>query len=121
MNVPTSDHNVDELEKFYSDLQSVMIKLKSSDVNIIMGDLNAKVGEGGEEGIVGDFGIGIRNERGERFENFCKENNLCIMNTYFELPKHRLYTYSSRPQAKPCLEKPDGLIHHKYSRSYQKY
>lgn len=73
--VPTSNHNENELEKFYSDLQSVMIKLKRSDVNIIMGDLNAKVGIGGEEGIVSNFGLGIRNERGERIENFVRKTN----------------------------------------------
>jgi hypothetical protein len=36
-----------------------------------MGDWNAVVGEGREDGVVGDFGLGTRNERGQMLVDFC--------------------------------------------------
>ena len=46
-----------------------------------MGDLNAKVGEGRSGKIVGDFGLGVRNERGERFVEWGTNHNQIIKNT----------------------------------------
>ena len=44
---PTSKKEADEdTEKFYEDLQSVLATLKDKDPIIIMGDFNAKVGQG---------------------------------------------------------------------------
>ena len=40
-------------------------------------------------------GLGIQNEAGERLTEFCDGNNLGIMNTWFEQPKRRLYTWTS--------------------------
>ena len=40
-----------------------------------MGDLNAKVGEGRFDNVVGEYGLRQRNERGERFIEWCKANN----------------------------------------------
>lgn len=34
-------------------------------VNIIMGDFNTKIGKGKVIDIIGDFGLGEKNERGE--------------------------------------------------------
>uniref|UniRef100_A0A8D8XFQ8 Craniofacial development protein 2 n=1 Tax=Cacopsylla melanoneura TaxID=428564 RepID=A0A8D8XFQ8_9HEMI len=92
---PISSSTEEELEKFYTDLKQVTEKLKDRDLTICMGDWNAKVGEGRENKIAGPFGLGIRNDRGDRFVEFCNENNLCIMNTFFKLPKRRLYTWTS--------------------------
>lgn len=36
---------------------------------IIIGNTNAKIGQGRSGKFIGDFGLGIRNERGE---NFCR-------------------------------------------------
>ena len=54
-----------------------------------MGDINAKVGKAKHEKIVGDYGLGNRNERGDRLINFCQEQNLCILITYFKHPPRR--------------------------------
>ena len=45
-----------------------------------MGDFNGKVGEGREEDTVGPYGLGERNDNGERVVNFCKRHNLCVTN-----------------------------------------
>ena len=47
-----------------------------------MGDFNAVVGEGSEEKSVRKYGLGKRNQRGERLVNFCKKNEYVITNTF---------------------------------------
>jgi hypothetical protein len=47
--------------------------------------------------IVGKYGTGMRNERGELLLDFCAENNLFIANSNFEHHIRRLYTWQS-----PC-------------------
>jgi len=49
-----------------------------------MGDFNAKVGMETMEDVVGKFGIGNRNERGDRLIEFCQINNLTISNAWFQ-------------------------------------
>ena len=39
-----------------------------------MGDLNAKVGKERTTDITGQYGLGARNERGERLIEFCQQN-----------------------------------------------
>ncbi|KAK9879437.1 hypothetical protein WA026_006507 [Henosepilachna vigintioctopunctata] len=49
---------------------------------------------------MGQYGLGVRNERGDRLIEFCKEENLTIKNTYYDLHPRRLYTWKS-PQDNP--------------------
>ena len=68
-----------------------------------MGDLNAKVGEEKEEqgyNVIGKHGLGKRNERGERFIQWCGDNNQIITNTWYEQHPRRLWTWVS----------PDGKV-----------
>lgn len=117
---PTSLSDEDEIEKFYDTIKSVTNKIKKKDITILMGDLNAKVGQGREDRVVGDFGLGVRNERGDRFVEFCRDNNLCIMNTFYKLPKRRLYTWkhpSDNPE-KPVRNQIDYItINERYRNS----
>ena len=48
------------------------------DVLFIIGDWNAKVGIQEKPGVTGNFGLGIRNEVGQRLIEFCQENALVI-------------------------------------------
>ncbi|XP_063391819.1 uncharacterized protein LOC134677313 [Cydia fagiglandana] len=97
---PTCDGDDQEVEEFYEGIEQLLKSVKSQDINIIMGDLNAKVGQGEEGKIVGKFGLGKRNDRGNRLVEFCSENNLVITNTWFQHPARRLYTWRS-PADKP--------------------
>ena len=45
--------------------------------------------------VTGKFGLGIRNEAGQRWIEFCQENTLVITNTLFQQHKRRLYTWTS--------------------------
>ena len=65
------------------------------DVLFIIGDWNAKVGSQETPGVTGKFGLGIRNEAGQRLIEFCQENTLVIANTFFQQHKRRLYTWTS--------------------------
>ena len=44
---------------------------------------------------MGKFGLGIRNEAGQRLMEFCQENALVIANTLFQQHKRRLDTWTS--------------------------
>lgn len=92
---PTADKSEEELEEFYADLKKVKKHMKEHEVNVYMGDWNAKVGEEKVLNVTGSYGLGSRNERGTRFIEFCQENNLVITNTCFKLPYRRLYTWKS--------------------------
>ncbi|XP_063546234.1 uncharacterized protein LOC134754088 [Cydia strobilella] len=90
--MPTGSHPDDEIEKMYDNIDTILDAVQDNDNLIIMGDFNAVVGEGIEDNIVGKFGLGKRNKRGDRLVQFCKKNNLFISNTIFQQPKRRLYT-----------------------------
>ena len=57
------------------------------DVLFIIGDWNAKVGSQETAGVTGKFGLGMRNEAGQRLIEFCQENALVIANTLFQQHK----------------------------------
>ncbi|XP_039285542.1 uncharacterized protein LOC120351667 [Nilaparvata lugens] len=67
---------------------------------MILGDFNAKVGGGPQNEVMGKFGLGVRNDRGDRLLTFCQENKMVLANTFFKLPKRRLYTWTS-PRDRP--------------------
>ena len=94
---PTAMAAEEEQEAFYLDLQGTIDTTPRGDILVIMGDFNAKVGEdrNGWEEVVGKYGLGVRNEAGERMLEFCDSNELRIMNTWFEQPKRRLYTWTT--------------------------
>ena len=69
-------------------------------VLFIIGDWNEKVGSQETPGVTGKFGLGIRNEAGQRLTEFCQEKTLVIANTLFQQHKRRLYTWTS-PDGRP--------------------
>src|SRR5574341_2006245 len=80
----TSNAEEAEVEHFYEDLQDLLELTPKKDVLFIIGDWNAKVGSQETTGVTGKFGLGIRNEAGQRLIQFCQENALVIANTLFE-------------------------------------
>ena len=89
----TSNAEEAEVEQFYEDLQDLLELTPKKDVLLIIGDWNAKVGSQETPGVTGKFGLGIRNEAGQRLVEFCQENTLVIANTLFHQHKRRLYTW----------------------------
>ena len=72
-----------EVEWFYEDLQDLLELTPKKDVLFIIGDWNAKVGSQEIPGVTDKFGLGVRNEAGQRLIEFCQENALVIANTLF--------------------------------------
>ena len=83
-----------KVKRFYEDLQDLLELTPPKDVLFIIGDWNAKVGSQETSGVTGKFGLGIRNETGQRLIEFCQENELVIANTLFQQHKRRLYTWT---------------------------
>ena len=80
----TSNAEEAEAEQFYEDLQDPLELTPQKDVQFIIGDWNAKVGSQETPGVTGKFGLGVRNEAGQRLLlEFCQENALVIANTLF--------------------------------------
>ena len=92
---PTADASEVEAEQFYSEIQSALNQISKKDLLYIMGDFNAKVGDREDARTVGKFGLGVRNDAGDRLVQFCQENRFRIANTWYIKPKRRLYTWTS--------------------------
>ena len=92
---PTSNAEEAEVERFCEDLQDLLEITPQKDVLLIIGDWNAKVGSQKIPGVTGKFGLGVRNEAGQRLMELCQENTLVIANTLFQQHKRRLYTWTS--------------------------
>ena len=63
---PTSNSEEAEAEWFYEDLQDLLELTPKKDVLFIIGDWNSKVGSQETPGVTGKFGLGMRNEAGQR-------------------------------------------------------
>ena len=58
-----------------------------------MGDFNTKVGNKCQDITVGSYGLGERNDRGERLAEWCKNNKFMIANTWFKNHLRRLWIW----------------------------
>ena len=91
---PTSNNEEAEVEWFYEDLQDLLELTPQKDVLFIIGDWNAKVGSQKTPGVTGKFGFEVPNEAGQRLIEFCQENALVIVKTFFQQHRKRLYTWT---------------------------
>ena len=70
---PTSNAEEAEVEWFYENLQDLLELTPKKDVFFIIGGWNAKVGSQETPGVTGKFGLGMRNEAGQRLIGFAKK------------------------------------------------
>lgn len=83
---PTEKASPEDKEEFYGKLAYTLRNdVTKSDIVVLIGDLNAKVGDSndGWERAMGKFGLGTMNENGELFAEFCTEHDLVIGGTLF--------------------------------------
>ena len=92
---PTSNAGEAEVEWFCEDLQDLLELTPQKDVLFIIGDWNVNVRSQETPGVTGKFGLGVRNEAGQRLIEVCQENALVIANTLFQQHKRRLYPWTS--------------------------
>ena len=76
-------------------LEGLLELIPPKDILFITGDWNAKVGSEEIPGVTGKFGLAVQNEVEQRLIEFCQENALVIINTFFQQHKRRLYTWTS--------------------------
>ena len=92
---PTSTHPDEEVEAMYEDI-SRAIHASKTHFSVVMGDFNARLGQrSGNELKVGQFGVGQRNQRGQRLAEFMEKEGLYMMNSFFKKPPHRKWTWMS--------------------------
>ncbi|GFO43075.1 craniofacial development protein 2-like [Plakobranchus ocellatus] len=81
---PTCNSEDVEVEKFYEEIEKAKGYLKSQDIIIIVGDINAEVGDERVEDVVRPSGVGTVNERGSRLIEWCQINDFTITNTWYQ-------------------------------------
>ena len=80
---PGSEKTEEEREGFWSELTDCVENLGRSSYVVVLGDLNARVGDEEVEGVMGNYGVPERNESGESLLNMCVENGLVVGNSFF--------------------------------------
>ena len=98
---PTSAYDDEIVEEMYDEINTLMDAVKTH-YTMVIGDFNAKIGtrKTGDSNIMGMYGIGERNERGERLIEFATSRKLYIANSKFPKKSSRKWTWKS----------PDGSV-----------
>ena len=92
---PTEAAQNEEINEYYGKLEETRRKCKTNEILVVMGDLNAKVGKIRDGNTVGPFGLGVRNECGDLWVDWCRNNKLIIANTWLQNHPRRLWTWQS--------------------------
>ena len=69
---PGCERSEEERDEFWNDLTRCVDGLSTRNY-VVLGDLNARVGDGEVEGVVGKYGVPGENESGERLLDMCVE------------------------------------------------
>ena len=91
---PTSNAEEAEVERFSEDILDLLELTSKKDVPFFNRGLECKHRSQEISGLMGNFGLGVQNEAGQRLIEFCQENTLTITNTLFQQHKRRLYTWT---------------------------
>ncbi|KAK3554780.1 hypothetical protein QTP70_033471 [Hemibagrus guttatus] len=77
---------LEEKERFWSELDEVMESIPTGERVVIKADFNGHVGEGntGDEEVMGKFGLKERNLEGQLVVDFAKTMDMSVVNTYFQ-------------------------------------
>ncbi|KAK3507855.1 hypothetical protein QTP70_001701 [Hemibagrus guttatus] len=88
---------LEEKEKFWSELDEVMESIPTGERVVIGADFNGHVGEGntGDEEVMGKFGVKERNLEGQMVVDFAKRMHMAVVNTYFQKREEHRVTYKS--------------------------
>ncbi|KAK3524649.1 hypothetical protein QTP70_035012 [Hemibagrus guttatus] len=88
---------LEEKERFWSELDEVMESIPTGERVVIGADFNGHVGEGntGDEEVMGKFGVKLRNLEGQMVVDFAKRMDMAVVNTYFQKREEHRVTYKS--------------------------
>ncbi|KAK3519746.1 hypothetical protein QTP70_003915 [Hemibagrus guttatus] len=88
---------LEEKERFWSELDEVMESIPTGERVVIGADFNGHVGEGntGDEEVMGKFGVKEKNLEGQMVLDFAKTMDMAVVNTYFQKREEHRVTYKS--------------------------
>ncbi|KAK3566480.1 hypothetical protein QTP86_034056, partial [Hemibagrus guttatus] len=88
---------LEEKERFWSELDEVMESIPTGERVVIGADFNGHVGEGntGDEEVMGKFGVKERNLEGQMVVDFAMRMDMAVVNTYFQKREEHRVTYKS--------------------------
>jgi exonuclease III len=97
---PTEDKTEEIKEQFYDDPQTVVDKFPKSDLTILLGDVNTKLGkEPAYQKLTGKHTLHEENNRnGELLCDFAAANNMIVMSTQFQHKRIHKGTWRSPDQ-----------------------
>lgn len=89
---PNEDDKAEVKDRFWGEVTEIMDEIRG-DV-VILGDLNGRVGKQDQRSgdVIGNHGEMTRNNNGTRVIDFCIENNLLVMNTFYRHKDVHKYT-----------------------------
>ncbi|KAK3570532.1 hypothetical protein QTP86_022066 [Hemibagrus guttatus] len=88
---------LEEKERFWSELNEVMESIPTGERVVIGVDFNGHVGEGnrGDEEVMGKFGVKERSLEEQMVVDFAKRMDMAVVNTYFQKREEHRVTYKS--------------------------
>ena len=89
---PGSEKSEVEIEEFWNELSECVGSFGRNESVVVLGNLNARVGNEVIEGIVGRHGVQGSNESGELLLEMCAEQELVVGNSWFK--KNDVYKYT---------------------------
>ena len=89
---PGMERSENEREVFWESLNECLSTFDDNERIVVLGDLNAKVGDRVVEGVIGKYGVPGVNENGERLVEVCIERRLSVGNTWFQKRMIQKYT-----------------------------
>ena len=90
---PGCEKKEEERNEFWNELASCVEGLSRRNYVVVLGDLNARVGDREVEGVIGKFGVPGENESGERLLEMCMERELVVGNSMFKKKRINKYTW----------------------------
>ena len=91
---PGMERSQNEREMFWEQLSACLAGFSENERVIVLGDLNAKVGDRERYGVVGKYGVPGVNENGESLVEMCVERRMIVGNTWFDKRLINKYTWS---------------------------
>lgn len=88
----------EEKEAFWREVEEEVSNIPNDERIFLAGDLNGHIGSGNTEvteRIRGIWGVGNRNEEGDRITDFALATDMAILNTFFKKEEKQLITYKS--------------------------
>ena len=89
---PEMENSANKRESFWENLNECIAGFGEDEKIIVLGDMDARVGDREREGVIGKFGVPGINENSECLVEMCVERGLIAWDTCFE--KKLIYKYT---------------------------